>query len=70
MNGGLQVPENSSICMIDPELHKTNAMHAIMSGGLMMGYNQTSVYGLSFDVTTENTVETINCNLSLFMPML
>jgi hypothetical protein len=41
-----------------------------MSGGLMMGYNQTSVYGLSFDVTTENTVETINCNLSLFMPML
>jgi len=39
VNGGFSVPESVSIAMVYPEIHKTNSMHAIMSGGFDMGYN-------------------------------
>jgi hypothetical protein len=35
---GPQIAENCSIAIIDPELLKTNAIHAIATGGLIDKY--------------------------------
>jgi len=47
--GGPRIAEHCSVAMIDPALHKTDAIHAISSGGFMSGYAQSPVYGMVFN---------------------
>ena len=55
--GGPKIAENSSIAIVDPDLHKTNTIHAITSGGFVSGYAASPVYGMIFDKNTENAIE-------------
>jgi hypothetical protein len=64
----MKIPNFASFARVDPQLHKTTQMHGFITGGTDMGYNQASVFGINFFKQLVNAVETIDCQISHFLP--
>jgi hypothetical protein len=70
VQNSMRVPEFCHITKVDALEHKTDTIDGIISGGFMHESAQMCVYGFSLEVEQVNTVETINCHMHTFLPML
>lgn len=66
----MRVPEHCHVAKVEATYHKTNVMDGLISGGFLHGAVQQVAFGYAFNVEEVNCVETINCNINTFLPML
>lgn len=66
----MRVPDHCHIAKVDNAHHKADLLDGLISGGFLHGAVQQMTYGFNFVVDQVNCVETINCNIHTFLPMM